>query len=147
MYGGSEYVDAEGLFSYAPSYPDLFRHAAIYVDKILKGANPGDMPIEQPTTFELVVNLNAARALGIAVPPSILARASRVIQKVEPERGRATRSRLSRSCPAANRHRGRSAGRSRTCRRKNPISCPRSRSSRMSASRSRTERGCVLIGR
>jgi putative ABC transport system substrate-binding protein len=80
IYGAAEYVDAGGLLSYGPSYPEMFRHAAIYVNKILKGANPGDMPIEQPTTFELVINANTARALGVAIPPSILARANRVIQ-------------------------------------------------------------------
>jgi len=79
VYGASEYVIAGGLMSYAPSYPELFRHAAVYVQKILKGANPGDLPIEQPTTFELVINANAARALGIAISPAMLARASRVI--------------------------------------------------------------------
>ena len=80
IYGTAEYVDAGGLLSYGPSYPELYRRAAVYVDKILKGANPADMPIEQPTLFELVVNANAAGALGIAMPPSLLARASRVIR-------------------------------------------------------------------
>jgi putative ABC transport system substrate-binding protein len=80
VYGASEYVVAGGLMSYAPSYPDLFRHAAVYVQKILKGANPGDLPIEQPTTFELVINANTAQALGVAIPKSILARVDRVIR-------------------------------------------------------------------
>jgi putative tryptophan/tyrosine transport system substrate-binding protein len=80
IYGSSDYVDAGGLIAYGPSYQDLFRRAAVYVDKILKGAKPGDLPIEQPTTFELVINANAARAIGVAIPTSLLARASRVIQ-------------------------------------------------------------------
>jgi putative ABC transport system substrate-binding protein len=80
VYGAAEYADAGGLLSYAPSYPELFRHAADYLDKVLKGSNPADMPIDQPTTFELVINASTARALGLAVPPSMLARANRVIQ-------------------------------------------------------------------
>ena len=80
MYSQSEYVDAGGLLSYGPSYPGLFRQAAHYVDKILKGAHPGDLPIERPTTFELVVNLKTARALGITLPSQTLLRASRSIQ-------------------------------------------------------------------
>jgi putative ABC transport system substrate-binding protein len=71
---------AGGLLAYGPSYPELYRRAANYVDKILKGANPADLPIEQPTTFELVLNANAARALGLVVPLSLLARANRVVQ-------------------------------------------------------------------
>jgi putative tryptophan/tyrosine transport system substrate-binding protein len=80
IYGAVEYVEAGGLLSYAPPYPEMFRHAAIYADKILKGANPGDLPIEQPTTIELVINANTARALGVAILPSMQARANRVIQ-------------------------------------------------------------------
>ena len=80
MYGIRQYVDGGGLISYGPNLPDLFRRAAIYVDKILKGAEPGDLPIEQPTNFELVVNLKAAKALGITIPESILLRANEVLK-------------------------------------------------------------------
>jgi putative ABC transport system substrate-binding protein len=80
MFGAAEYVADGGLLSYAPSYPELYRRAAVYVDKILKGANPADLPIEQPTAVELVVNARTARLIGLAVPQPMLGRATRVIQ-------------------------------------------------------------------
>ena len=75
-----EFVQAGALMSYGPSYEERFRHAADYVDKILRGTKPGDIPVDQPTTFELVVNLTTAKALGIDVPHSLLVRADEVIE-------------------------------------------------------------------
>ena len=79
-YAYREFVQAGGLIAYGPNFFDLYRHAATFVDKILRGAKPADLPVEQPTRFELVVNLKTAKALGITFPPSVLVRADQVIQ-------------------------------------------------------------------
>jgi ABC-type uncharacterized transport system substrate-binding protein len=79
-YARPEYVEAGGLMTYSTNYPELFRRAATYVDKILKGAKPADLPVEQPKKFEFIVNLKAAKQIGLTIPPNVLARADRVIK-------------------------------------------------------------------
>jgi putative ABC transport system substrate-binding protein len=80
MFWAAGFVDSGGLMSYGPNVADLNRRAASYVDKILRGAKPADLPVEQPTKFEFIINLKAAKQIGLTIPPNVLARADRVIK-------------------------------------------------------------------
>jgi putative ABC transport system substrate-binding protein len=80
IYSNAEYVDVGGLLYYGPNSADLYRRAATYVDKILKGAKPADLPVEQPKKFEFIINLRAAKQIGLTIPPNMLARADKVIK-------------------------------------------------------------------
>jgi putative ABC transport system substrate-binding protein len=80
LYGDKEFVDVGGLVSYGVNIADLWGRAALYVDKILEGTKPADLPVEQPTKFELIINLKTAKQIGLTIPPGVLARADRVIQ-------------------------------------------------------------------
>ena len=80
VYASREFVDGGGLFSYSVNYPDLYLRAAHFVDRVLKGTRPAELPVEQPTRFELILNVNAAKAIGLGFPPTLLARADEVIE-------------------------------------------------------------------
>ena len=79
-YGQGEYVQAGGLMSYGPNIVELFRRTATYVDKIFKGAKPSELPVQQPTTFEFIINLKTAKQIGLTIPPNVLTRADKVIK-------------------------------------------------------------------
>jgi putative ABC transport system substrate-binding protein len=80
IYARKEFAESGGLLAYGPSFSDIYRRAAAYVDKILRGATPAELPVEQPTKFEFVINLKTAKALGLTIPPSLLLRADQVIE-------------------------------------------------------------------